>query len=160
MIWDVLLTVLWKLHATTWSASRWNLLVVRPPFLQGEFFHQQKLYALAAVVDCPQYVSNQKVVLDRFSNPGASSSEDGPSETGTEFESDSEAEVSSGQEGEGMLETTNAAGSPRLFLILEESWRRVARVAAFRASRPQNAAVCNSSSFCNDLTDPVLKHGA
>ena len=107
-IWDVLLTVLWKLHAMTWTTSRWKLLVVRPPFLHGEFNYQQKLYALAAVVDCFQYVSNQKVVLDRFTNPGVSSSEEGPSETGTDVASDSEGEVSSGQD---MLEITNDVGT-------------------------------------------------
>ena len=144
-IWDVLLTVLWKLHATAWCTSRWNLLVVRPPFLHGESLHQQKLFALASVVDCFKYVSNQKVMLDRFSNPSVTSSEDGPSETGTEFESDSEAEVSSSQHAAGMLETANAACSPRLLIILKESWRRVAGVASFHAGRSQGPAVCNTN---------------
>jgi hypothetical protein len=113
-IWDVLLTVLLKLHATTWAATRWNLLVVRPQFLDGEFFHQEKLFALAAVVDCFQYVSNQKVLLERFSNHCVSSSDEGPSETSTGSGTDSEAVATSDHQGEDTIETAHVSCSPWL----------------------------------------------
>ena len=98
-------------------------------------------------------------MLDQFTNPGISSSDEGPSETGTDFASDSDAEASSGQEKLTKTrapETMNAVSSSRLVLILEESWRRVARVAAFRASsKPLEVSPASDPKLTSNSESPA-----
>lgn len=50
--WDSWLQVLWKECRWTWAATRWNFLVLKPPFLNDlDFQHHNKLVALTIATD-------------------------------------------------------------------------------------------------------------
>lgn len=149
----------------TWSASRWNLLVIPPPFLEGvDFRHTEKLIALTATLDTYCHISNERLDVGVTSSSAAplcdvrlvseESESDTDSSDGNTGDSSSSSR-SSDDHHEGS-ESEDFLASPRLVAQLRESFRRVARVTPnVRSSYSAPNLVQNSAATATDF--PALR---
>jgi hypothetical protein len=166
ILWGSLLEVVLADWHRTWSASRWNLLVIPPPFLEGvDFRHTEKLIALTATLDTYCHISNERLDVGVTSSSAAplcdvrlvseESESDTDSSDGNTGDSSSSSSRSSDDHHEGS-ESEDFLASPRLVAQLRESFRRVARVTPnVRSSYSAPNLVQNSAATATDF--PALR---